>query len=85
MMQIGRYAVCASESVAFGLITHRSQLSIIVEYIAGKVPQTIDRLISLYRPDSIVVGTRGQRGMIQAWGAAFGAPGKLGSVSRRVL
>ncbi|TFY68263.1 hypothetical protein EVJ58_g1107 [Rhodofomes roseus] len=61
------------------------KLSIIVEYIAGKVPQTIDRLISLYRPDSIVVGTRGQRGMMQAWGAAFGAPGKLGSVSRYCL
>ncbi|CCM05639.1 uncharacterized protein FIBRA_07868 [Fibroporia radiculosa] len=58
------------------------KLSIIVEYIAGKVPQTIDRLISLYRPDSIVVGTRGQRGMMQAWGAAFGTPGRIGSVSR---
>ncbi|KZT64452.1 hypothetical protein DAEQUDRAFT_747442 [Daedalea quercina L-15889] len=61
------------------------KLSIIVEYIAGKIPQTIDRLISLYRPDSIVVGTRGQRSMMQAWGAAFGAPGKLGSVSRYCL
>ncbi|EPS96385.1 hypothetical protein FOMPIDRAFT_141411 [Fomitopsis schrenkii] len=61
------------------------KLSIIVEYIAGKVPQTIDRLISLYRPDSIVVGTRGQRSMIQSWGAAFGTPGKLGSVSRYCL
>ncbi|KZS99804.1 uncharacterized protein LAESUDRAFT_732855 [Laetiporus sulphureus 93-53] len=61
------------------------KLSIIVEYIAGKVPETIDRLISLYRPDSIVVGTRGQRGMMQAWGAAFGAPGKIGSVSKYCL
>ncbi|KAH9947854.1 hypothetical protein B0H21DRAFT_736638 [Amylocystis lapponica] len=60
------------------------KLSIIVEYIAGKVPLTIDRLISLYRPDSIVVGTRGQRSMMQAWGAAFGAPG-VGSVSKYCL
>ncbi|OBZ76756.1 Universal stress protein A family protein C25B2.10 [Grifola frondosa] len=60
------------------------KLSIIVEYIAGKVPQTVDRLISLYRPDSVVVGTRGQRSMMQAWGAAFGAPG-VGSVSKYCL
>ncbi|OSX58355.1 hypothetical protein POSPLADRAFT_1049556 [Postia placenta MAD-698-R-SB12] len=61
------------------------KLSIIVEYIAGKVPLTIDRLISLYRPDSIVVGTRGQRSMMQAWGAAFGGQGRIGSVSRYCL
>lgn len=61
------------------------QLSIIVEYIAGKVSLTIDRLISLYRPDSIVVGTRGQRSMMQAWGAAFGGQGRIGSVSRYCL
>ncbi len=52
-----------------------------MEFIAGKVPGTIDRLIALYRPDSVVVGTRGQRGMMQAWGAAFGSPG-VGSVSK---
>lgn len=59
------------------------QLSIIVEFIAGKVTTTIDRLIALYRPDSVVVGTRGTRGM-KAWGAAFGAPG-MGSVSKYCL
>ncbi|EIN14660.1 hypothetical protein PUNSTDRAFT_49371 [Punctularia strigosozonata HHB-11173 SS5] len=60
------------------------KLSIIVEFIAGKITETIDRLIALYRPDSVVVGTRGQRGMMQAWGAAFGAPG-VGSVSKYCL
>ncbi|KAG2159465.1 uncharacterized protein EDB93DRAFT_1115875 [Suillus bovinus] len=60
------------------------KLSIIVELIAGKVTTTLERLIALYRPDSIVVGTRGQRGMMQAWGAAFGAPG-VGSVSKYCL
>ncbi|KAI0827317.1 hypothetical protein BC628DRAFT_1368917 [Trametes gibbosa] len=60
------------------------KLSIIVEYIAGKVTQTIDRLIALYRPDSIVVGTRGQRSVMQAWAGAFGAPG-VGSVSKYCL
>ena len=59
------------------------KLSIIVEYIAGKVTQTIDRLIALYRPDSVVVGTRGQRSVMQAWAGAFGAPG-VGSVSKSV-
>jgi len=60
------------------------KVSIIVEYIAGRVTDTIDRLIALYRPDSLVVGTRGQRSMIQSWGAAFGAPG-MGSVSKYCL
>ncbi|KAI0062576.1 hypothetical protein BV25DRAFT_1825585 [Artomyces pyxidatus] len=60
------------------------KLSIIVEFIAGKVTTTIDRLIALYRPDSVVVGTRGARGMRQAWGAAFGAQG-MGGVSKYCL
>ncbi|KAG1838909.1 hypothetical protein DFJ58DRAFT_668122, partial [Suillus subalutaceus] len=51
-------------------------LSIIVELIAGKVTTTLERLTALHRPDSIVVGTRGQRGMMQAWGAAFGSVSK---------
>ncbi|THH14787.1 hypothetical protein EW146_g5590 [Bondarzewia mesenterica] len=64
-------------------LDHNRKLSIVVEFIAGKVTQTIDRLIALYRPDSIVVGTR-SRGMMQTWGAAFGAPG-MGSVSKYCL
>ncbi|EIW79957.1 hypothetical protein CONPUDRAFT_58215 [Coniophora puteana RWD-64-598 SS2] len=60
------------------------KLSIIVELIAGKVTTTLDRLIALYRPDSVVVGTRGQRGMMSAWGAAFGGS-SMGSVSKYCL
>ncbi|KAI0826109.1 hypothetical protein BC629DRAFT_1276245 [Irpex lacteus] len=60
------------------------KLSIIVEFIAGSVTDSIDRLIALYRPDSVVVGTRGQRGMLQAWGAALGGSG-VGSVSKYCL
>ncbi|KAF8323857.1 hypothetical protein DL93DRAFT_2031137, partial [Clavulina sp. PMI_390] len=56
-------------------------LSVIVEFMAGRITETIDRLIALYRPDSLVVGTRGPRGMVKQWGAALGAPG-MGSVSR---
>lgn len=55
-----------------------------MELIAGKVTTTLERLIALYRPDSVVVGSRGQRSMMQAWGAAFGAPG-VGSVSKYCL
>ena len=62
----------------------RLQISVIIEFIAGKVTDNIDRLIALYRPESVVVGTRGQRGMIQSWGAALGAPG-MGSVSKYCL
>lgn len=47
------------------------------------MPGSIDRLIALYRPDSVVVGTRGQKGVLQAWGAALGGSG-VGSVSKLV-
>ena len=66
------------------LFIYLSQLSIIVEYIAGKVTTTIDRLIALYRPDSVVVGSRGSRKMKQAFGAAFGAQ-SMGGVSKYCL
>lgn len=63
---------------------HRhTQLSIIIEFIAGSISGSLDRLIALYRPDSLVVGTRGQRGIMQAWGAALGGSG-VGSVSKYV-
>jgi len=58
------------------------KLSIVVEFVAGKVTGTIDRLIALYRPDSLVVGSRGQRGM-KVWGAKLG--GTVGSVSKYCL
>lgn len=75
---------CVRSCLAHDIHTKATpQLSIIVEFIAGKVTTTIDRLIALYRPDSVVVGTRGTRGM-KAWGAAFGAPG-MGSVSKYCL
>jgi len=57
------------------------KLSIIVEFIAGRITLTLDRLIALYRPDSLVVGTKGQRTVMQALGMAGG----IGSVSRYCL
>jgi len=56
------------------------KLSIIMEYIAGKVTDTLDRLIALYKPDSVVVGTRGRK----AWQVGIGK-GAMGSVSRYCL
>jgi len=59
------------------------KLSIIIEFIAGKVTHTIDRLIALYRPDSLVVGTRGQRSVsAKVLSATFGG---MGSVSKYCL
>ncbi|PPQ75475.1 hypothetical protein CVT26_015958 [Gymnopilus dilepis] len=66
------------------------KLSLILEYIPGKVTLSIDRLIALYRPDSLVVGTRGRRfgvGLVQGLGAGIvqglGVSGAyLGSVSK---
>lgn len=51
-----------------------------MEFIAGRVTETIERMIALYRPDSLIVGTRGQRGM-KVWGTSFGG---MGSVSKYV-
>jgi nucleotide-binding universal stress UspA family protein len=59
--------------------THSLQLSIVVEFVAGRLLETIERMIALYRPDALVVGTRGQKGM-STWASAF--TGGVGSVSR---
>ncbi|KAJ3811386.1 hypothetical protein F5876DRAFT_39804 [Lentinula aff. lateritia] len=56
------------------------KLSIILEYIAGKVTDALDRLIALYKPDSVVVGTRGRK----AWQVGIGK-GTMGSISRYCL
>ncbi|KAL0247112.1 hypothetical protein I308_104147 [Cryptococcus tetragattii IND107] len=57
------------------------KISVIVEFVAGKSTSTLLKMIALYRPDSLVVGTRAQRSRLQSWGKALGAPG-MGSVSR---
>ncbi|ORX37655.1 hypothetical protein BD324DRAFT_578323 [Kockovaella imperatae] len=60
------------------------KLSIIVEMVAGGVTKTLLKMIALYRPDSMIVGTKGSRTRLQKWGMAMGAPG-MGSVSRYVV
>ncbi|WVQ78948.1 hypothetical protein IAT38_001040 [Cryptococcus sp. DSM 104549] len=57
------------------------KISVIVEFVAGKITEILLKMIALYRPDSLVVGTKGQRSRLQSWGMALGAPG-MGSVSR---
>ncbi|GFZ49738.1 hypothetical protein JCM24511_07141 [Saitozyma sp. JCM 24511] len=57
------------------------RISVIVEFLAGRVPDMLLKMIALYRPDSLVVGTKGSRSRLQSWGRALGAPG-MGSVSR---
>lgn len=37
------------------------KVSLILEYVPGRITDTLDRLIALYRPDSVVVGTRGRK------------------------
>lgn len=63
------------------------KLSIVLEFIAGRPTTTLDRLIALYRPDSVVVGMRGQRGVMSGV-LNFGTAGvfnSVGSVSRYTL
>ncbi|KAF7300255.1 hypothetical protein MKEN_01349600 [Mycena kentingensis (nom. inval.)] len=58
------------------------RLSLILEFIPGRITNTLDRLIALYRPDSVVVGTRGKR----AWQTmAMMGKGGIGSVSKYCL
>ncbi|KAF7289177.1 Usp domain-containing protein [Mycena indigotica] len=58
------------------------KLSLILEFIPGRITDTLDRLIALYRPDSVVVGTRGKR----AWQTmAMMGKGGIGSVSKYCL
>lgn len=69
------------------------KLSLILEFIPGKITDTIDRLIALYRPDSLVVGTRGRRfgaGLVQGLGAGLVqglgvGSASIGSVSKYCL
>ncbi|PFH45593.1 hypothetical protein AMATHDRAFT_122282, partial [Amanita thiersii Skay4041] len=61
-------------------IDSERKLSLILEYIPGKITDSLDRLIALYRPDSVVVGTRG-RSVWQGMGMGMG----VGSISRYCL
>ncbi|KAH6902053.1 hypothetical protein BKA70DRAFT_1196710 [Coprinopsis sp. MPI-PUGE-AT-0042] len=54
------------------------KLSLILEYIPGKITDSIDRLIALYRPDSLVVGTRGRKGLLVTFAG-------IGSISKYVF
>lgn len=77
--------VCSLPSVLCS--TNLSKLSLILEYIPGRVTDTLDRLIALYRPDSVVVGTRGKRSMLGGLGmnmslGSSGAALGIGSVSK---
>ncbi|KAG8792886.1 hypothetical protein FRC17_008521, partial [Serendipita sp. 399] len=59
------------------------KLSIVVEFVAGRITETIERMIALYRPDSLIVGTRGERTFLRQVGQAVGTG--VGSVSRYCL
>lgn len=53
-------------------------VSIVLEFCIGKIQPTIQRLIRLYKPDSLVVGTRGRSDSV--WRATF-----MGSTSKYCL
>ncbi|EIW71375.1 universal stress protein [Tremella mesenterica] len=57
------------------------RISVVVEFVAGRVTEMLLKMIALYRPDSLIVGTKGAKSRLQSWGMALGAPG-MGSVSR---
>ena len=65
------------------------QISIIVEFISGKITTAIRSLISLHKPDSFIVGSRGKSGTWTQISSAFasvrsgaGTASSMGSVSR---
>ncbi|KAG8802934.1 hypothetical protein FRC16_008264 [Serendipita sp. 398] len=59
------------------------KLSIVLEFVAGRITETIERMIALYRPDSLIVGTRGEKSFLQQVGQAVGTG--VGSVSKYCL
>lgn len=70
---------------------YTAQISIVVEFISGKITTAIRSLISLHRPDSFIVGSRGKSGTWTQLSSAFasvrsgaGSAGGMGSVSRCV-
>ena len=36
------------------------QMSLVVEFAIGEIEETIHRMIEIYKPDSLIVGTRGR-------------------------
>ncbi|KAG5652032.1 hypothetical protein H0H81_006523 [Sphagnurus paluster] len=61
------------------------KLSLILEYIPGRITDTLDRLIALYRPDSVVVGTRGKRSVLSGLALSVNMGTAIGSVSKYCL
>ncbi|KAG6918302.1 hypothetical protein DXG01_015394 [Tephrocybe rancida] len=61
------------------------KLSLILEYIPGRITDTLDRLIALYRPDSVVVGTRGKRSVLSGLAINMNMGSAIGSVSKYCL
>ncbi|PWN92357.1 hypothetical protein FA10DRAFT_228812, partial [Acaromyces ingoldii] len=57
-------------------------ISIVVEFVAGRVTSTILRLIHMYRPDSLTVGTKGKT--MSAFQKMLGGA-SMGSCSRDIL
>lgn len=55
-----------------------AKLSVVVEFVVGPLHTSLQRIIALYRPDSMIVGTRGRSETL--WRSAF-----IGSTSRYAL
>ena len=65
--------------------TENRRVSVIVEFVAGRVDRMLLKMIALYRPDcecpkttkmklisALIVGTKGTRSKMQKWGKALG-------------
>lgn len=67
-----------AEKVLYNLMAkngERKHISLIVEFAIGPIEETIHRMIEIYKPDSLVVGTRGRPDSL--FKSAF-----MGSISR---
>ncbi|KAF8056281.1 hypothetical protein FPV67DRAFT_1678190 [Lyophyllum atratum] len=62
-----------------------SQALLDLEYIPGRITDTLDRLIALYRPDSVVIGTRGKRSVPSGLAMNMNMGSAIGSVSKYCL
>ncbi|EGG06622.1 uncharacterized protein MELLADRAFT_71892 [Melampsora larici-populina 98AG31] len=69
-----------AQDVLFHVLTKNDrQINVTVEFVIGPPIKTIQRMLEVYKPDSLVVGTRGRS--TSAWQKAF----SLGSTSQYLV
>jgi len=79
-VEMDEHAKTEAQEVLLHVLTKNDrQITVTVEFVIGPAIKTIQRMLEVYRPDSLVVGTRGKNP--SAWQKAF----SLGSTSQYLV